>query len=136
MDRILPRPTALSQPYWDGCRAGELRLQQCAACARFQFYPRIVCSHCGHTALSWQVASGRGVLASFTVVRRGISAAYPAPYIVALVDLDEGPRMMSSIVDPSPDILWVGAPLEVDFVEWSGDVVLPVFRLATDKRGD
>jgi uncharacterized OB-fold protein len=136
VERILPRPTPLSQHYWDGCRQGELRLQQCTACDRYQFYPRIFCSHCGHAELGWQVASGRGVLASFTVVQRGITAAYPAPYIVALVDLAEGPRMMSTVVDQPADTLWVGAPVEVAFVEWSADFILPVFRLAGETGGE
>jgi uncharacterized OB-fold protein len=136
MNRILPRPNALSQPYWDGCREGELRLQQCADCARFQFYPRIICSHCGGADLHWQAASGRGVLASFTVVERGISAAYPAPYVVALVDLDEGPRMMSQIVDPAPGRLRIGAAVEVAFENWSEDITLPVFRLPDHARGE
>jgi uncharacterized OB-fold protein len=136
MTRILPRPTALSQPYWDGCREGVLRLQQCADCARFQFYPRCICSHCAGTRLEWQTVSGRGVLASYTVVQRGISAAYPAPYVVALIDLAEGPRMMSSVIGAAPEELQVGAAVEVNFAEWSPDIDMPVFRLIEQARGE
>jgi uncharacterized OB-fold protein len=136
MTRILPRPTALSQPYWDGCREGVLRLQRCADCSRFQFYPRTVCCHCGGSQLHWQAACGRGVLASFTTVERGISASYPAPYVVALVDLEEGPRMMSQIIDPVPARLRIGAPVEVAFEAWSEDIILPVFRLPEHARGE
>ncbi len=134
--RILPRPTVLSQPYWDGCREGVLRLQHCADCAQYQFYPRIICSHCGGTRLAWQASRGCGVIASFTIVRHGISAAYPAPYTVVLVDLQEGPRMMSSIVDAEPDQLCVGARVEAAFAEWSEGMVLPVFRLVDNAEGE
>jgi hypothetical protein len=136
MARILPRPTALSQPYWDGCREGVLRLQRCAGCSRFQFYPRCICSHCHSTRLDWQAVSGRGVLASYTVVQRGISAAYPAPYVVALIDLAEGPRMMSSVIGAEPGQLRVGAAVEVSFVEWSPDIDMPVFRLIEYAEGE
>jgi uncharacterized OB-fold protein len=136
MPRIIPRPTALSQPYWDGCRDGILRLQQCTDCTRYQFYPRIICSHCGGNELQWQAASGRGALASFTVVQRGISSAYTAPYVVALVDLDEGPRMMSSVIDAAPGRLHVGARLTATFSAWSDDIVLPVFRLLDNEEGE
>lgn len=143
--RLLPPDTELAAPFWQGCRAGELRLQHCAACNRFQFYPRIVCTGCGATALTWQAVSGRGRIASFTVVRRPLSAAYEAPYVVALIDLEEGPRLMSNIVDTDvseagkqagrtdewkPARVVVGARVEVQFEPWGADRVLPVFRIA------
>jgi uncharacterized OB-fold protein len=127
--KILPRRTALSEPFWDGCRAGELRLQHCAACGRYQFYPRVVCSHCHAPGPGWRTVSGQGVIASFTVVRRGLSPAYPAPYAVALVDLAEGPRMMGSITGCEPGALCVGAPVAVRFENWGADCAVPVFHL-------
>ena len=136
MSKILPRPTPLSQPYWDGCREGVLRLQQCLDCTRFQFYPRAICSHCHGERLEWQAASGRGVLASYTVVQRGISAAYQAPYVLALIDLAEGPRMMSSVIGADPEVLWVGAPVELGFAEWSEEIDMPVFHLIEHARGE
>lgn len=128
--RILPPDNTVSRPYWEGCRAGELRLQQCTGCERFQFYPRIVCSHCGADDLQWQAVSGAGTIASFTVVRRGLSAAYEAPYVVALVDLAEGVRMMSGVVDCDPGQVRVGAAVAVRFEDWGGEHRLPVFTLA------
>jgi len=136
MSRILPRPTPLSQPYWEGCREGVLRLQQCGDCSRFQFYPRCICSHCGGNRLGWRRASGRGVLSSYTIVERGISAEYPAPYVVALIDLEEGPRMMSGVIDADPADLRVGAPVEVCFAQWSPDIQMPLFRLTQDQEGE
>lgn len=130
MSKILPRETELTAPYWEGCRAGELRLQCCASCSKYQFYPRSVCSHCGHAHLHWQKVSGCGRVASFTVVRRGISADYEAPYVVALIELDEGPRMMSSIVTDNPIDVKVGAHVRVEFADWGEGQMLPVFALS------
>ena len=128
--KITPTPTALAEAYWEGCRQGELRLQQCDSCERYQFYPRVLCTHCGGDVLSWRAVSGRGLVASFTVVRRGISKAYPAPYVVALIDLEEGPRMMSNIIVDDPQQVAVGSAVSVTFQPWGGDHVLPVFELA------
>jgi uncharacterized OB-fold protein len=131
--RILPSPTPLSEPYWQGCRDGVLRLQHCSGCGRYQFYPRNLCSHCSGRELVWRDASGRGRVATFTVVRRGVSPAYEAPYIVALIDLAEGPRMMSWLVDTEPEDVVIGAPVTVDFEAWSDDVSMPVFRLEQEE---
>lgn len=136
MSKILPRPTDTSAPYWQGCQQGELRLQQCGACQQFQFYPRIMCSRCQHQALGWKVASGRGRIASYTVVRRGVSEAYPTPYIVALIDLEEGPRMMSHIVGVDAESVVVGDHVRVGFEKWSDDISMPIFYLVTDSQAD
>ncbi|MEH6581221.1 MAG: Zn-ribbon domain-containing OB-fold protein [Halioglobus sp.] len=131
LSRILPPETEISLPFWDGCRSGELRMQHCDDCDRFQFYPRIFCTHCGGNKLSWRAVSGGGRIASYTVVRRGISSAYTAPYVVALIDLEEGPRMMSNVVDCDPDTVVVGAAVDVQFEPWGADYSLPVFALRT-----
>ena len=131
MERIQPqRIDGLAEPYFAGCREGQLRLQHCAACGHWQFYPRPFCTACGADSPAWEAASGRGTIASFSVVRRALSPAYEAPYTVALVDLAEGPRMMSVIVDCEPEAVQVGASVSVAFEPWSADLSLPVFRLA------
>ena len=129
----MPRQTLSSQPYWEGCREGELRLQQCDSCDRYQFYPRVICSHCGHDQLIWRVASGRGKIASYTVIHRPVSDAYPAPSVILLVDLEEGPRMMSSLASADPQAVHVGAEVIAEFSPWSEDVTLPVFRVLTEE---
>lgn len=128
--KVLPQVTPVSAPYWEGCRQGELRLQHCTDCDQFQFYPRIICSHCGSSSMQWKAASGRGRIASYTIVHRGISRAYDVPYVVALIDLEEGPRMMSNIVCESPQELEVGDAVSVGFETWSEELVLPVFSPA------
>jgi uncharacterized OB-fold protein len=73
--------------------------------------------------------SGKGTIVSYTVVRRAVSEAFTAPYVIALIDLVEGPRMMSQIVDTEPEALAVGQSVSVAFEAWSDDIKLPVFKL-------
>jgi uncharacterized OB-fold protein len=129
LEKIQPQPTELTAPYWDACQSGELKLQFCSTCSQYQFYPRTICSHCGGSDVDWKKVSGRGLIKSFTVARRGISKAYEAPYIVALIELVEGPCMMSNVVGADPEIVKVGAPVTVTFQSWGVDLKLPVFEL-------
>ncbi len=125
-ERAYPVPDAVSQPFWEGIAEGVLRLQRCGACGRHVFYPRTVCPHCGSGAVAWVEATGAGRVHSFTVVHRA-PAPYrdEAPYVVALVDLDEGVRMMTRLVDVLPGAVAVGMPVEVAI---QGDPRLPYFR--------
>ena len=129
MHKTLPPITALTQPYFDGCAAGVLRLQQCDQCQQYQFYPRTLCSHCAGDQLQWRDVNGSGVVASFTVVRRAVSPAYEAPYVVALIDLEQGPRMMSALIDVDPETVEIGMAVAVDFEHWSNEISMPVFRV-------
>lgn len=126
-----PTPSPVSAPFWEGCQVGELRLQKCSRCSHVQFYPRTICSQCLSDTPEWTVASGDGVVASYTVIRQSVSKTYAkkVPYIVALIDLAEGPRMMSVIDGVEPGELRVGDPVHVAFKQWSGDTMLPVFIL-------
>lgn len=104
MQRPLPTPNADSKPFWEACEAGSLQVQRCTGCERFQFPPRGFCTDCRSTALDWVTVSGRARIASFSVVHR---APIPAlkedtPYVLALVDLEEGPRLMTNIIECDP----------------------------------
>ena len=127
-----PRPTPETEAYWDGCRKHELLLQRCVACSEFQFYPRIVCTSCLSDKLEWVKANGQGKILTFTVVRRPVSEAYAAdiPYVVALIELDEGPTMMSNVVECDPEALKIGDPVQVMFEDWSKDISIPMFSPA------
>ncbi len=127
-----PRPTPETQAYWDGCRKHELLLQRCVECREFQFYPRIVCTSCSSDKLEWLKASGQGKILTFTVVRRPVSEAYAedVPYVVALIELDEGPTMMSNVVECDPESLKIGDPVQVLFEDWSKDISIPKFSPA------
>ena len=133
MKRIQPQVNGLSSEVFDGCNQGLLKLQRCLNCHAVQFYPRVLCAMCSERDMVWINASGRGNVASFTIVRRALTEGYEAPYVVALIDLEEGPRMMSNIVDCSPEIVVVGAPVKVAFTAWSDTLSLPVFVLDNEK---
>ena len=77
----------------------------------------------------WSSVSGRGQIKSFTIVRRGVTRAYEAPYVLVLIDLDEGPCMMSSLVDCEPETVVVGALVSVAFQSWGSDIKMPIFKL-------
>jgi uncharacterized OB-fold protein len=77
----------------------------------------------------WSVVSGRGQIKSFTIVRRGVARAYEAPYVLVLVDLDEGPCMMSNLVGCEPEAVAVGALVSVVFQSWGSGIEMPVFKL-------
>ncbi len=131
MTRPRPEPTEISRPYWEGCARHELLLQWCRACGKPQFYPRSICVHCGSSELEWRRASGRGVVYSFSVVHRAPEATLPVPYVVALVDLDEGVRMMTNIVECPPEEVRVGQGVEVTFDDLGEGASVPVFRPRT-----
>lgn len=121
-----------SAPYWAALNENRLVLKNCGDCGRAHFYPRELCPHCHSANLTWIEASGRGEIYSFTVCRRPAGPAFAAdvPYVVALVDLAEGPRMMTRIVG-DPAAVAIGQKVGVVFERQSDDLALPVFR-ATD----
>ena len=130
--RPLPQPDAESREFWEGVKARQFRLQRCRACRRFRFYPRAVCPHCLSGEYEWVTVSGRATLYSFTVCHRAASEAFAAdvPYMVALVELEEGVRLMSNLIGCPPDQARVGMPVEVVFEDASLDITLYKFKPA------
>ena len=128
----IPTPDAESQPYWDATKEGRLLIRRCNACKRAYFYPRDFCPHCWSEDVSWEEASGRATLYTWSVVRRNDLPPWPerVPYIPAVVDLEEGPRMMTNIEGCAPEDLTIGMPLVVDFRVETEDITAPIFRPA------
>ena len=126
--RPLPQPTPETQHFWDGTKAGELRLQRCDDCGHVYFPPRPVCPACSSRNVADFAASGNGSLLSYVINYRR-HPSFDGPYAIALVKLDEGPTMMSNIVDceQTPEALVLDMPLEVTF-EYHGDIAIPLFR--------
>jgi len=124
----LPRPSPESAPFWEACRNGELRLQRCRACGRFWFPPAVLCPECWSTEWSWERTSGRGRIHSFVVYRRMYHPAFPPPYVVAVVELTEGARLPTRLIDVDPDSICVGQEVEVVFAPVGGELRLPLFR--------
>jgi uncharacterized OB-fold protein len=128
----LPAVDADTKPFWDAAREGELRIQRCRACGRHQFYPRRRCTACGGD-VEWVTSRGEGRVYSYTVVHRAAheSLLSLAPYVVALVDLDEGVRMMTRLRHASPDGVRIGQPVRVVFERLTDEVTLPLFEVKT-----
>ncbi len=129
--RALPVPTPETEHFWEGTKAGELRLQRCDECEQVYFPPRPFCSACGSRSVSVFRASGRGSLHSYVINHRP-APGFEAPYAIAVVELEEGPRMMTNIVDSpqTPEALILDMPLEVVFTEMDEKISLPQFRPA------
>jgi len=126
----LPLPTLETRPFWDACKRHELRIQRCSACGHYQFYPRMYCAQCFSDGVEWVPASGHATVLSFTIVRRPVSPAYApdVPYVVALVTLEEGPTMMTNIVECEPEKVEIGMRVAVTFEDWSEDISIAKFR--------
>ena len=134
--KAVPVPTPETQPFWDGCAAGELRIQRCLDCGQPYFYPRPVCPDCGSPRVEWFTASGRATLYSYVISHRPAPGfEEEAPYAIAVVQLAEGPRMMANLtgVPQTPEALELDMPLRVTF-ERRGDMSLPVFAPAEEGR--
>lgn len=126
----LPKPDKDSEVYWQAARRHELLLQQCSDCERFRFYPRSVCPHCLSDKFRWRPSSGRGRVYSFTIIHRAPTPAFrdQVPYVLALIDLDEGVRMMSNVIDCDPGVVRIGLRVEVIFADVTPEISLPKFK--------
>ncbi len=126
----LPSPNALTAPYWQAALQRELKLPRCGDCGKFHFYPRSACPHCRSQKLAWAAVSGKGEVYSFTVVHRAPSKGFEAdvPYVVAVIALDEGPHLMSRLIDVKPDAVHIGQRVTVDFQQCADDAAMPVFK--------
>ncbi|MET8871213.1 Zn-ribbon domain-containing OB-fold protein [Nocardia sp. NPDC004604] len=127
-----PRPTTETAAYWEAAADGRLVIQRCAQCGRHQFYPRAFCTTCLSEPLEWVATAGLGRIYTFTVCRVPAhpSMADKVPYAVAMIDLDEGVRLLTNIVDCPIDRIRVGARVAVCFERVSPTTVLPQFTLA------
>ena len=128
----IPNPDFETQPFWDAAREHRLLIQRCDECGRHQFYPRPFCAKCWSADIAWVEASGRARLYSYSIVHQNDLPPFPerVPYVAAVVDLDEGPRMLSNVVDCPHDEIDVGMALEVEYRELNDDITIPVFHRA------
>jgi uncharacterized OB-fold protein len=131
----LPLPTINpdNAEFWRGCKNRQLILQRCRGCGKFRYYPRPACSNCSSMEFDWQPVSGRGTVFSYVIVH-GPTLPYfaaKAPYNVVLVALEEGPHMVSNLLDVPNDEIYIGMPVVVDFEDVSEEFALPKFRRAT-----
>ena len=130
IDKPLPAVTEDGAPYWEAAKEGRLVAQRCNACGHLRFPPSILCPRCLADDTQWVTLSGRGTIYSFIIVHRPQHPAFfaDAPYNVAIVELEEGIRMHTNVVDCPNEDLRIGMPVEVVFEQIDDEVTLPKFR--------
>jgi uncharacterized OB-fold protein len=128
----LPKPTELSRPFWQAANDGRLVIQRCDACGAYRWTPQILCKSCQAEPFTWVPVSGSGTIYSFTIVHRAPTAGFQVPFVLAVVALEEGPEMLTQIVDCDPGEVEIGQAVEVAFTRASEDINLYTFAL---KRG-
>jgi uncharacterized OB-fold protein len=132
LSKPIPIPNEDSKQFWEGCLDNKLLLQKCDSCGHVRFYPRILCTECGSTETTWIQSSGRATVYSHTTIHRAPSPAFKAdvPYVLALVTLEEGGRMMTNIVGCKPEDVAIDMPVKVKFEKVSDEISVPKFELA------
>jgi uncharacterized OB-fold protein len=124
----LPKPTETSRPFWDAAKQHRLQLQHCGGCQSFIYYPRDRCPHCLSDQLEWRPVSGKGKVYSYTTVRRASVRSFAdKPYVLAIVELDEGVRMTTNIEAP-PESVKIGMPVTVFFDDVTPERTLVKFK--------
>ena len=128
-DKPLPVVDHDSVPFWDALREQRLLIKRCANCTKYHFYPRILCPHCHSERVEWADAKGLGTIYSFTVARRPAGPSFKdvVPYVVALIVLDEGPRMMTRMQCDSPEAIRIGQRVQVNFERVTPEFTFPHF---------
>ncbi len=130
----LPKTDPVTAPFWDSLQREKIEVQRCDDCENYVFYPRALCPHCSSRRLKWTPVSGRGRIYTMTIVHKAPGPAFKAdvPYVVALVELDEGCRMMTNIVavEADPSAVKIGMPVEIVYEAVTDAVTLPKFRPA------
>ena len=131
-NRPLPSPTPETRPYWDALKEHKLLIQRCKDCSKAYFYPRPFCPHCFSSNVEWFEASGKGTLYSFVINHRPAPGFGSDPYVIAVVELEEGPRMMSNLIDieSDPEKVHCDMAVEIAYLDVTDEVTLPQFRPA------
>jgi uncharacterized OB-fold protein len=126
--RPLPIPTSFTEPFWEGTRIGELRVQRCNDCGQWRWTPQVGCPRCLSENTEWRAASGLGELYSYTVIHRPVDPSrFGEPYVLAVVQLDEGPYMLTNMVECELEDLQVGMRVSVRFERIDDDFTVYPF---------
>ena len=133
--RALPVATDLTRPFWLAAKEGKLVIQHCTSCKTNQFFPRPFCLQCMSSEIEWIQSNGTGTIYTFTINRRGSNPYMNArvPYAVAMIELDEGVRLMANIVDSALEQIEIGCRVCVTFEALTEHISLPQFRLSSEQ---
>lgn len=126
----IPVPSKESQPYWDDLRERKLKMPRCDECRKYWFPPSLLCPHCNSAKWAWTETKGRGRIFSYVVYHRVYHQAFAGdvPYAVAVIELDEGPRMYCNVIGISPDKLVCDMKVEVVYEQITDTITLPKFK--------
>ena len=129
-----PVPTSWSEPFWEAARRGELVLQRCADCGSYVGYPKIFCTACYSDNLGWEPASGNGKVYTYSTVMANPPSTFidDLPYTIAIVELEEGPRFLSRLIDTDPEQVHCEMPVAISFVQVDDQLVMPFFRARSE----
>jgi len=122
---VAPEPNPETQAFWDAAKEGKLLIKHCRACGELHYYPRAICPFCFSDQTEWRESKGRGTIYSYSVMRRA-----PVPYAIAYVTLEEGPTMMTNLVDCDFDRLHIGQSVKLVFKPTQGGPPVPMFTPA------
>jgi uncharacterized OB-fold protein len=129
-EKPLPQPNADTKPFWDGCREHQLRFQKCGDCGHVRWPPSIVCPMCYSSSTTWILANGKGKLYTYVIYHRAYHKAFEndLPYVTGIVELEEGPHILSNIIDCDSNGLQCDMPVEVVWEDINEEFSLPKFR--------
>jgi len=131
-EKPLPKPNADNQPFWDGCKQHQLCFQKCRSCGHIRWPASIICPKCFSSDTEWMVTSGKGKLYTYAVFHQVYHKGFEkdVPYVTAIVELNEGPRLLTNMVGCRPDELRCDMPVEVAWEDIPGGFSLPKFKPA------
>lgn len=133
----LPQPNADTKPFWDGCKQHQLRFQKCRDCQHIRWPPSIICPLCYSHDTEWIVASGRGKIYTFAVYHQAFHKAFEndLPYVTAVVELEEGPHLLTNIVGCNPEEIECDMPVEVIWEDINSEFTIPKFKILAEPKG-
>ena len=129
-EKPLPQVNPDTRPFWDGCREHELRFQKCVECDHVRWPPSMICPECQSTQTEWITGGGKGVVYTFAVYHRAFHPAFKddLPYVSAIVELEEGPHLLTNIIGCNPDDVRCDMPVEVLWEDVTDEFSLPKFK--------
>jgi uncharacterized OB-fold protein len=129
-EKPLPNPNTESRPFWEYCKKHELRMQKCNDCGYIRYPPSIVCPRCHSIEAEWVKLTGKGKVASFVIFHHVYNKAFAndIPYVAASIELEEGPRILSNIIDSKPEDVKLDMPVEVKFEDITDEYTLYKFK--------
>lgn len=132
----LPTTDGLTDAFWQAAKEGNLLVQRCQNCQRYQHYPRPHCVHCGSLSVDWHRSNGTGIVHTFTVIHRNDAPGFvdELPYVFAIIELDEGVRMAGNIINVQPESVHIDMPVQATFVQATDELAIPLWEPAAASR--